>query len=291
MEEESMKHISIFAVIFLLMFTSCTLPTGPSPNDLTAQSLRKTQTAMAIPTDTPTLPPEVGVAPDLEAACDPTVIATTDVNVRGGPSTDYPIHGYLPTGTSANVAGRNGDSTWWYIAFTGAPGGYAWVWGGGVTPDCIPGALQVVAAEPPPAPQAPPANPQPDQPTPTPSPTDSQFAIGTMMFVVTLSLPEAQGDIVLQSIFLSSGGEILVRVAVSPSGSLSGNVQYKVWVDGSQIATISQALPTGSMVYWTGHTISGNHDVKVRLDSNGAFWETDETNNEFTVTCNGLSCH
>ena len=127
--------------------------------------------------------------------------------------------------------------------------------------------------------------------TATMTATNIPFVVGTFILGVTLAVPQAQGDIVLQDIFLSTGGEILVRVAVQPTSSLSGSVQYKVWVDNTQVATITQALPAGSIVYWTGHTISGNHSVRVKLDTNNQYLETDESNNEGTVNCSGGFCH
>jgi hypothetical protein len=80
--------------------------------------------------------------------CNPTLIALTNANVRGGPGTDYDVVGNLPPGATAQVAGRNDDNTWWYIQFPGGFGGYAWIAASVGTPSCIPAALQVVAAPP-----------------------------------------------------------------------------------------------------------------------------------------------
>jgi len=285
-------------LVLLLVSLACNLPGADeraSSADLTARALAATETALAervreSEASLTPVPPEGDGQPPPEAAateCQAMITSNVDVNVRGGPSTVYTIYGYIPTGGTAQVDGRNAAGTWWYVVFPAGPGGHGWVWGDAVTPSCVPPGVQVVAAPPTPIPPPEPA-------TATMTATDTTngpLVIGTMILAVTLVIPQAQGDIVLQDIFLSTGGEILVRVLVTPTGSLTGSLQYKVWVDNNQIATISQALPAGSQVYWTGHTISGNHSVRVKLDTNGAYFETNEGNNEGTVNCSGGNCH
>jgi subtilase family serine protease len=92
------------------------------------------------------------------------------------------------------------------------------------------------------------------------------------------------GDIKIQEVFLATTGEIVVRVAVDPTGSFSGNMTYKVWIDGSLAATRTEALPTGSILYWSGQTISGTHTVKVKIDTPNAYAESNEDNNVAEVS-------
>ena len=80
--------------------------------------------------------------------CIPIVTALTNANVRGGDDVAYAVVGNLPPGATAPVAGRNDDTTWWYIQFAGGYGGYAWIAASVVTPSCIPPTLQIVAAPP-----------------------------------------------------------------------------------------------------------------------------------------------
>jgi uncharacterized protein YraI len=54
-----------------------------------------------------------GAPPPAEG--EPTVVANTNVNIRSGPSTQYPVVGALLTGESAKVVGISPDSTWWAI--------------------------------------------------------------------------------------------------------------------------------------------------------------------------------
>ena len=82
------------------------------------------------PTSTPpeptTTPPSVvqQPPPELETAL---ATATTDVNIRGGPGTDYPILGILRAGQNAEVTGLNPGGGWWQIKFAGLAAGRGWV--------------------------------------------------------------------------------------------------------------------------------------------------------------------
>jgi uncharacterized protein YraI len=90
------------------------------------------------------VPPESGV---------PSVIATTDVNVRSGPSTDYPVYGVAPTGASAPVTGISQDGGWYVITIptTYSPDGTGWVSATYVTlQGATPADLPVVQPPPPP---------------------------------------------------------------------------------------------------------------------------------------------
>jgi uncharacterized protein YraI len=89
-------------------------------------------------------PPETGV---------PYVTATTNINVRSGPSTDYPVYGVAPTGASAAVTGISPDDGWYMIVIptTISPDGTAWVSASYVTlTGTTPAELPVVQPTPPP---------------------------------------------------------------------------------------------------------------------------------------------
>ncbi|GIK39411.1 MAG: hypothetical protein BroJett011_32440 [Chloroflexota bacterium] len=105
------------------------------------------------PSPTPVPPPTEVVQPGLQAVA--------DVNVRGGPGTNYPILGLLRAGQIAAVVGRSADDGWWQILF---PPNTGWVAGNFVQANAAAGAVPVVAAPPsPPTPTPPPTN------TPPPS--------------------------------------------------------------------------------------------------------------------------
>ncbi len=49
------------------------------------------------------------------------------VNCRGGPSLRWPVGTTLKPGESAEIVGRNADSTWWYIKNPSVPGSFCWI--------------------------------------------------------------------------------------------------------------------------------------------------------------------
>ncbi len=96
-----------------------------------------------------------------------------DMNVRGGPGTNYPIIGPGPAGQSAPVLGRNADASWLQIKYPSASG-VGWIFAKLVQINGDPQTVPIAQAPPPPAapPQAPAPAPQPQeqQPAPTPAP-------------------------------------------------------------------------------------------------------------------------
>jgi hypothetical protein len=52
---------------------------------------------------------------------------SVSVNCRSGPDTAYSSIGVLKLGQTAQIAGRNDDSSWWYIRDPGNPGKFCWV--------------------------------------------------------------------------------------------------------------------------------------------------------------------
>ena len=74
--------------------------------------------------------------------------STLNVNVRSGPSTDYPAFGSLAAGTALTVVGRNSTSTWYVVDYNGRQG---WVANSVVQVNGPCGALPFVADPPLPA--------------------------------------------------------------------------------------------------------------------------------------------
>ncbi len=118
-----------------------------------------TATAPAIILFTPTLPPTAAPQPGLQAV--------SDVNVRGGPGTIYPILGLLRAGDTAVVTGRSADNAWWQIIFPANSGSTGWVVNTYVQANGAAGGVPVVAGPPPP----PTHTPIPAPPTSTPLPS------------------------------------------------------------------------------------------------------------------------
>mgnify|MGYP000187480786 CR=1 FL=1 len=86
----------------------------------------------------------------------PSVTATANVNIRSGPSTDYPKVGVLQEGQTAEAIGVSPDGGWWVIKVPDAANGQGWVSGQYVTTANVEN-LPVV--QPPPLPPATPAPP------------------------------------------------------------------------------------------------------------------------------------
>lgn len=61
------------------------------------------------------------------AAGGPTMTTKTDLNVRAGPSTAYPIVTVLRSGQTAAIVGTNAAKTWWQIEHFDTPEGTGWV--------------------------------------------------------------------------------------------------------------------------------------------------------------------
>lgn len=127
----------------------------------------------AAPAEQPTATPEQAAAAPTEApTVAPTdtpvqaaeVVINSQINVRGGPGTNYNVIGAANAGERFPVTGKNNDGTWWQINYNGQQG---WVFGELVTAQNV----QAVAIAPN-IPAPPPTNtPAPVPPTPVPQPT------------------------------------------------------------------------------------------------------------------------
>jgi hypothetical protein len=98
----------------------------------------------------------------------PVAVVNSDqdqINVRSGPSVDYPIVGVLVAGQKVPALGRSPGGDWVMVSYPGIPGGTAWVYSYLIT---LQGSLPIVEPPPTPTPQV----------TPTIDPTlAAQFVI------------------------------------------------------------------------------------------------------------------
>ena len=130
-----------------------------------------------IPTDTstPTLGPVEGG--------NPVSTVQTDLNVRTGPGTQYAVIGLLSAGTVVDIAGRNEDTSWWYIVYDPAPDRRGWI-SAAFAPSNNATGVPIVNTPPPPPTETPTPTPTTtDEPTPTsttiPTPTPTSSATPT----------------------------------------------------------------------------------------------------------------
>lgn len=109
------QSVIINAVAGGVAAATSTPTTPPQPTE--QQPTQATITPIPTPTSTPT--PTLPTQPGLRVA--------SDVNVRTGPSTAYPIIGMLRAGDTALVTGRSADGAWWQIIFPPNTTGLGWI--------------------------------------------------------------------------------------------------------------------------------------------------------------------
>lgn len=198
----------------------------------------------------------------------PMVSVSVDTNCRTGPGVLYDYLTALLVGEKAEVVGKYTTVTpnYWVIK----KGSYTcWLWGKYAT---VEGDISQVPEMVPP-------------PSPTPTSTNTPTA--------TPTTPPAAGDLHIIEIFMSTQFEVVTRVGTNPTGSLSGNYQFTVYSNGSQVAQGNCTVPTGSHACWSGYKVAGVETIQVVIDSSNNITETNEGNNTSTVTCDkfALDCN
>ena len=80
----------------------------------------------------PSITPIPTTAPPTAEAGVPSLVASRDATIYGGPSVEYPEIGVLKSGLGAEVVGSNQDKSWWAIKYPSGPNGNGWVANGDV---------------------------------------------------------------------------------------------------------------------------------------------------------------
>lgn len=138
----------------------------------TAVPASPTPAPTAEPTATPAPPTPTSVPPTNSPTPEPQnprVVADSEVNLRGGPGTGYPVVGRLGKGKETAIIGRNASGDWWQVDAPGVK--QAWVAGTVVR---VLGAIDTVAV----AKNIPPAPTAAPKPTAAPQPTAIPVAAG-----------------------------------------------------------------------------------------------------------------
>ncbi len=151
-----------------------------------ALTLTNTPEITSTATLTPTTPP---------AAATPFAVVNADsVNVRSGPSTDYPVQGRLDAGASVAIVGKNVAGDWWKICCV--DGNQGWVKGSLVEGQGDLATVLAIADVPPPP------------PTQTPQPTSEQpTAAPQAPAPAATAAPPPGVSYVVKSVRLKSVGE------------------------------------------------------------------------------------
>jgi len=216
-----------------------------------------------------------------------TARTNTDLNVRSGPSVQYPILGVLNLGSSANVSGRDEGAFWWQVQFSGGPGGFGWISAAYVTlsGDCSnvpfasygPPPTQAATAAPTEAPTAAPGE------TPnTPVPTPPDLVVTAINMPSTILLPKD-----------GSGTTVTIEVTVKNQGGQAatgfqtrlrpeGNLPFLPSVDLGLIASLGAGE---SFTFSTDYTymFEGSYTVVAQVDPLNTVSESDEGNNIRTL--------
>ena len=90
----------------------------------------------------PTQPPPPTDTPQPTATPIPAITILQNMNIRGGPGTNYPVVGAGAPGDTANILGKNDDGSWFQIGVPNVAGGVAWIYGPLVQAE---GSLETVA--------------------------------------------------------------------------------------------------------------------------------------------------
>jgi len=174
-----------------------------------------------LPTPTPTVTPI------------PQAVVQADVlNVRSGPSTDYPIVGRLAAGDAVTITGQNAAGTWWQVCCAGEKSG--WIYGALAESQGETGDVPVVRDVPPPPP-----TPTPLPPTATPVPQPQvDFRVASTRL---LSIQENGGCVGMHNIFVT-----VIDAAGAP---LDGIQVGRVWVPDDIKVTGADGKGPGRVVF------------------------------------------
>ena len=135
-------------------------------------------TVTGAPTVTVPVTPTVAATPTPAAA---EAVVSQDMNVRGGPGTNYPVIGSAPSGTRFVINGKDPTGAWWQVNFNGQAG---WLFGELVSANntsavavaqnipAPPAPTATAIPQPTQPPAAPPTQPPAAQPAPPPAPTN-----------------------------------------------------------------------------------------------------------------------
>jgi RNA polymerase sigma-70 factor (ECF subfamily) len=187
-----------------------TAPVTASPALAVTETPRLTRTAAGATAGTPSTATVTGAAtPSLMPTTGiPVGSATQNANCRLGPGSAYRNVATLLEGQSADLEGRNPESSWWWI---GTPGGsgHCWVWGESLSIAGDPSSLPVIAAP----------------PTDTPAPADTQPPLVSLSYAPAgPGRPTDRDKISLTADASDSGGvervEIWFRAPGQPQASL-----------------------------------------------------------------------
>ncbi len=125
------RALALVAAMSLLLACNFPLFAPASTSTAEAPGSKPTDTATATaPAETPSTP-SAEASPTSTSAPTPSVPEITpisvNVNCRSGDDVAYSAISVLMFGDSTQVAGRNEDSSWWYVHDPSNPGAFCWI--------------------------------------------------------------------------------------------------------------------------------------------------------------------
>jgi uncharacterized protein YraI len=136
-------------------------PKETEPTPTATLVVQPSPTPEPLPTDTP-------------APASPMVIVQQNMNVRGGPGTNYPVVGSATQGDNSKMTGRNDDGSWIQVEYPSADG-KGWVYTSLVDVSGDASSLPVAQASMDPLPPAPPTPVPPVKEEAPPPPPEPQY--------------------------------------------------------------------------------------------------------------------
>lgn len=285
--------VSMVAVTTALVFYLGDRETGT----VRSAAARPTVVVSAVPTATapssphpgtepPSSPPSrtVTATPTPRPAGAISVRATSAVNVRNGPGTQYDVIGVLQPPDEARVTGRNADASWLAIEHAGGTG---WVSAGVVE----------VVGDPLRAPLVEPALPRTATPAPPAPPTATASPVPTRAVPTSPAIPLATAtpaaalpDLVPLAASVNADGRVTVTIGNTGQGPLTGRSVSIVGVDAAGSVLFSQltapltiapgAAVTVELAYRPPEPVT----VTIVLNAEGSVPESNANNNLLRVT-------
>lgn len=193
-----------------------------------------TVSAVAAPAGTETPTPTPTGSPTPTVSTQPRLVTKTDLNVRGGPGTEYDLLGLLPTGSENEIVGQDGTRQWWQIRFNPAVDGLGWV-------SADPAYADAFNVDTVPVVQAP--------PTPTGTPTETPTPTPTATPVPPTATPTETPTITPTP--TSTEEAVLLEFDVTPTS-----------IQGGECVTISWNVSGVREVYINDEGVGGNGSIQ-----------------------------
>ncbi|MBN1995092.1 MAG: FHA domain-containing protein [Anaerolineae bacterium] len=192
------------------------------------------------PTPTATLTPTPATPTATPVPGAPSLTTRADLNVRGGPGTQYPLLGLLPTGATAEILGKDPTFQWWQIRFAPAPDQLGWV-------SADSAYSQVFNVENIPIVPAPPT--PTNTPTQTPTPTATPTA--TTIPATYTSTPIPTNTPTPTDTPTATGEPTTIEFEVSPTSI----------EEGGECVTITWNVTGVKEIYFEGNGVGGSGNV------------------------------